>query len=266
MAQVKDIVSKEILKNLAKELTEHILKIPIDDELELIDKEFTRVEKRDADILFRSANRIIHIEIQNSNHSKMHKRMLRYYSDLLFDYEEYEILQFVIYIGREKCTMINSIKRYNIDYKYNLINMKDLPCREFLNSSDPSAIALSILCDFEEEDKQSVINEILLKLQKYCEDGIEFQKYFKIVEILSTNRDLEDELKEGEKMLVIDMEKWPSYQIGLEKGEKEGIQKGIQKGIDIAKREMAKELKKKGIDIDTISEITGLDIDSIKQI
>jgi len=49
----KDIISKKILKHIARDLSKHILKIEIKDDMELIDKEFTRVEKRDADLVFK---------------------------------------------------------------------------------------------------------------------------------------------------------------------------------------------------------------------
>ena len=52
----KDIVSKEILKNIARDVARHILHIEIDENMELIDKEFTRIEKRDADLLFSLLN------------------------------------------------------------------------------------------------------------------------------------------------------------------------------------------------------------------
>ncbi len=49
----KDIISKEILKNIAKDISKYILNIEIRQDMELIDKEFTRVEKRDADLIFK---------------------------------------------------------------------------------------------------------------------------------------------------------------------------------------------------------------------
>ena len=52
----KDIVSQEILKNIARDVARHILHIEIDENMELIDKEFTRIEKRDADLLFSLLN------------------------------------------------------------------------------------------------------------------------------------------------------------------------------------------------------------------
>ena len=39
----KDIISKELLKEMAKDISRHILHIEIKDNMELIDKEFTRV-------------------------------------------------------------------------------------------------------------------------------------------------------------------------------------------------------------------------------
>ena len=55
----KDIISKEILKNIAKDISRHILNIEIREDMELIDKEFTRIEKRDADLIFKNGNEII---------------------------------------------------------------------------------------------------------------------------------------------------------------------------------------------------------------
>lgn len=41
----KDIVSKEILTNIARDISKHILHIEIKDDMELISQEFTRVER-----------------------------------------------------------------------------------------------------------------------------------------------------------------------------------------------------------------------------
>ena len=54
----QDIISKEILKRIARDIAVHILKIEIRDDMELIDKEFTRVEKRDADLLFKRSRNV----------------------------------------------------------------------------------------------------------------------------------------------------------------------------------------------------------------
>lgn len=218
----KDIISKEILKHIARDLSTHILHIDIKDDMELIDKEFTRIEKRDANLIFKNGDEIIHIEIQNNNHPKMHLRMHRYLSDILFEYEELEVKQYLLYIGKSRYSMKNYIKKQDLDYKYDIIDMRDISCEALLYSGDPSAVVLSILCDFEDRDKQMVVNTILKRLKELSDDR-EYLNYLKMVNILSTNRKLENEVKKGVEMLNVDMEKTPFYQLG----EKNGISKGV---------------------------------------
>jgi ubiquinone/menaquinone biosynthesis C-methylase UbiE len=42
----KDVTSKEILKNIARDISKHILHIEIKDDMEIINQEFTRIESR----------------------------------------------------------------------------------------------------------------------------------------------------------------------------------------------------------------------------
>ena len=233
----KDIVSKEIIKEIGLDISMHILGIDIEGEVTLVDKEWTRVEKRDSDIVFKNKNRIIHIEIQNSHHSDMELRMLRYYSDILFEYKDCSVTQYLIYIGKEKCYMKNEIIRDEISYKYAIIDMKDIACEDLLYHDNPSAVALSILCDFKGKDKQSTVNRILQRLKEVTDgDELKYKNYIKKVNVLSSNRDLEDEVEKGIEMLSIDIKKTPFYRIGM----KDGIQEGIEKGIDKGKNEVLK--------------------------
>ena len=264
----KDIISKEILKNIARDVARHILKIEIQDDMELIDKEFTRIEKRDADLLFKNGDEIVHIEIQNNNHKKMHQRMLRYYSDIYFEYEErYVIRQYILYIGKERCSIKSKISRDKIDYSYDIIDIITIPCESFLQSSDPSAIVLSILCDFEEYDKQVVVNTILKRL-KELSDGDEYKNYLKMINVLSTNRNLEDEVEKGVQMLTVDIEKTPFYKIGIEKGMERGIEKGIQRGIEKGKQETlrlsVKAFASTGFTTEKIAELLHLTKEEVK--
>jgi len=218
----KDIVSKEIIKEIGRDISMHILGIDIQGEVTLVDKEWTRVEKRDSDIVFKNDNRIVHIEIQNSHHSNMELRMLRYYSDILFEYKNYSVTQYLIYIGKEKCYMKNEIKRDELSYKYGIIDMKDVACEDLLYHDNPSAVALSILCDFKDKDKQMVVNTILKRLKELTDgDDLEYKNYLKKVNILSTNRDLENEVEKGAKMLSVNVEKTPFYRMGMKDGIKE---------------------------------------------
>ena len=85
---------------------------------------------------------------------------MRYYSDILFEYKNYSVKQYLIYIGKDKFNMKNEIKRDEISCKYGIINMKNIACEELLYHHSPSAVVLSILYDFEGKDKQIVVNTI----------------------------------------------------------------------------------------------------------
>ena len=74
----KDIVSKEIIKEIGRDISMHILGIDIQGEVTLVDKEWTRVEKRDSDIVFKNNDKIFHIEIQNDNHKNMELTQLHH--------------------------------------------------------------------------------------------------------------------------------------------------------------------------------------------
>jgi len=67
-----------------------------------------------------------------------------------------------------------------------------------------------------------------------------------MLEILSSNRDLKDEVKKGEKMLVVDIEKLPSYEIGLEKGLEKGKLDSalvVMQKYNLPAKEVAKDFK-----------------------
>ena len=152
-----------------------------------------------------------------------------------------KVFQYVIYIGKERCSMKSSIEQNKISYSYDIIDIRDISCEELLYHENPSAVALSILCDFEGKDKQMVVNTILKRIKELTkDDDREYKNYLEKVTVLSTNRDLEANVKKGANMLAIDIEKIPFYQDGLKKGLQEGIEKGIQKGIEKGKYETLK--------------------------
>ena len=259
----KDIISKELIKEIGRDISMHILGIELEDEITLIDKEWTRVEKRDSDIVFLSGKKIIHIEIQNDNHKKMELRMLRYFSDILFEYNGYEIEQYVIYIGKASCKMKNQIEQKRISYSYDIIDVREIQCERLLYNDNPSAVALSILCDFEGKDKQIVVNTILKRIRELTKNNnSEYKNYLEKVTILSTNRDLEENVKKGAKMLTVDIEKIPFYQDGL----KDGIRKGIQKGVENTLEAVAISMLKLNVELEIIQKATGLTLEEIEKL
>ena len=83
-----------------------------------------------------------------------------------------------------------------------------------------------------------------------------FRRYFDMLEVLSTNRDLKGELKEAEKMLIeLDRTQMPSYELGLERG------------LEQARLAMARNLIALGkLDDATIAQVAELPLDTIERL
>ena len=225
----KDLILKDITKEAIKEVLKNILNLDIND-FEFLDFEFPKIEKRDADILIKADNKIIHIEFQTNNDKNMHIRMARYFLEIYLRYK-LEIYQYVLFLGK-KLSMKNKILTNSCNYSYEIIDLKTIPCDRFLNVNNPNALVLAILCDFKNQNSKEVIKTILHKLYHLSKNENDFRKYLLMLEELSTSRDLKSEIKEVEMGLQnLTWEDLPSYEIGLERGIKRGIQKGLKQGI-----------------------------------
>ncbi|NPA11448.1 MAG: hypothetical protein GXO62_04325 [Epsilonproteobacteria bacterium] len=241
----KDLILKDITKEAVKEVLKNILNMNVDN-FEFLDFEFPKIEKRDADILIKTKENIIHIEFQSKNDKNMHLRMARYFLEIYSRYN-INIYQYVLFIGKEKVNMKSTILTNNCKFEYEIIDLKTIPCDRFLKIENPQSLVLAILCDFENKNPKDVIKEILHKLYKLSKNENEFRKYLLMLEELSTSRNLKEEVKEAEVGLQnLTWEDLPSFEIGFEKGiqqgEKRGEKIGEKKGITIGKVLVLKEL------------------------
>jgi len=226
----KDIISKEAIRRIAVDLAVFLLDLNIDpDSLELIETESRRIEDRRADLVARVRSTdggefILHIEIQNDNDRWMPWRMLRYLTDIRFEHPDTPIRQYLIYIGKRALTMPDGIEEGRLIYGYDVVDMHSLDCAGLLDRDEPDALVLAILCDFGERDPQAVVNHIISRLKQIAgEDSKAFRKYLDMLEILSDNRDLKTHIKKAEAMLTqVDVERLPSYELGMEKGMEKG--------------------------------------------
>jgi hypothetical protein len=83
-----------------------------------------------------------------------------------------------------------------------------------------------------------------------------------MLEVLSQNRDLRGYIKEAETMLTrVDIEKLPSYELGMEKG----MEEGMVKGTYLERRRLAKGLLGLLSD-EVIAEKTGLPIKTVQDL
>ncbi|MEZ5452411.1 MAG: hypothetical protein R3E93_06260 [Thiothrix sp.] len=121
----KDITSKQLLKRMAADLANLLLKLDIDpDSVELLETQHQRVEERRADLVVRALRRsetepgILHIEIQNSNDPDMPLRMLRYYTDIRLQHRSGALHQYLIYIGKQALNIADIWNDAKLNYGY----------------------------------------------------------------------------------------------------------------------------------------------------
>ena len=210
---------------------------------------------------------VVIIEIQLQGNSRFHERILYYwaanYSKLLKHGEKYDALTPVISINMldfnlddndsiHSCYMIYDTvnKRLLTDhlqihiielkkFKYNLLK-QDLNCwLKFFTMKDKDNKE-EIMSELVKE--KPIMEEVHRKYNNFIKDRLMMNEYDKRQAYLYGN------------------------QIMLEEERRLGIEEGIKKGIEQEKCSLAKSMKSKNMDIELISELTGLSIEEIENL
>jgi len=230
----KDIVSKDILKRIAVDIARVLLHLKVD-HAEIIETEYQRIEDRRADLVAHmqgeDGNFILHIEIQNDNQVDMPWRMLRYRSEIGHSQPQHDIQQYLIYIGKAPLGMADGLQQTGLDYRYRIIDMHTVDCQALLTQDNPDALVLAILCDFKGRPEREVVHYILQRLHELtAENKSRFREYMRMLEVLSTNRALEQIIEEEENMLSqVDQTRLPSYRVGMKQGMRLGEERILER-------------------------------------
>jgi hypothetical protein len=268
----KDVISRDTLKRLTTDLARHLLDID-GEAVELLETQNQRVEDRRADLVARmrasnGSEFLLHAEIANNNKADMALRMLRYYTDIRLAGHAGPIRQFLIYIGTDPLSMPGGIVEPELlDYRYGLVDMHRVNCAGLLVQDNPDALVLAVLCDFGGREPQEVVNYIVRRLNELTgADEQRFREYMTMLEILSENRDLRAQVEEAERMLTqIDIERLPSYVIGMERGEIRGESRGLERGRAVEKRVIVRRLLAR-MDAAEVAGLLGLSLEDVNRI
>ena len=233
--QSKDLISKQLIKRLLVDFGNQLFGLNIA-EAELLSSEQPRIEGKRADLVARVKNKqgenyILHVEIQNDNRANMPLRMLRYYTDLALAYVGEDIRQYLLYIGKAPLTMSDRISAYKWFYRYGMLDVRTLDCELFLKSNNPDAVVLAILCDPKGQEPRDLVVRIASELRRLHQSRLnELRESFMMLDILASNRDLQDLVKENSEMFI-EVEKLGLYQAAVEKGVEQGVEQGQQEVI-----------------------------------
>ena len=163
---------------------------------------------------------------------------------------------------------------------FELLNVHKLNPEKILGSQIPEEVILAILGEYEREKAEGLIRRIIERLKELCGNEARFNKYIKQLTVLSRLRNLEVETKKTVEQMPITYDitkdglflegkkegKREGKKEGKREGKKEGIKEGVLKERKRRNLEVAKNLKRAGVEIKIISESTGLSLAEIKKL
>lgn len=251
MAKKIDKIIKENFEEIFVPLSKKLLKLEFEEAVEIPDDLQITLESQPDFLKMVSAadNRkyILHIEFQSSNVTEMAERMLLYYSMLHKKYR-LPIYQQVFYLGSRNSKFQTKMEHEFLTFRYQLVDFKNIPYREFLQSDKPEEIILAILGNFEKRKAEEIGEQILRKINALKIRNEIKLKSVKQLEVLSSLRNLQeiiDILIPKFMPLEYDITKDIRYKQGQAKGLEigEAKEKKIRKKLD----DMIITLLKKGI-------------------
>ena len=228
----------------------------------ILDNTFPTIKERKADFIVElEDSSIFHLELQTHPDKNMPLRMLEYRILLMQKYRGREIRQMVLYVGEGTPRMESSIKQEGLSFTYQLRDIKDLSCKELMESSQLEDKILAVLCNVEEPERYfNELMEELLKLpEKERADYIRkllTALYYRPKLKLVLKRLLEERkmpLTITEEMMKQD----PFFQKGLERGKLEAKREDIinlYKELQLQPEKIAKVLK---VPEDFVKEVLG---------
>ena len=231
-----------------------------------------------------SNNEIINIEIQLKNEYNMIKRSLFYwsklYSEQLNEGEDYSVLKRTICINILNFKYLKTRKfhsGYRLKEIYSNEELTDVAEIHFIeipkleegtDEKDMLVVWIEFLKNPESEKVRSLemsideIREAKDELIRMSNDDTQRELYEMRAKTL---KDKISALNEAERK-GIKKGRQEGIKEGLQKGIQEGLQKGIQEGEKSKAIEIAKSLINIGLDKETISKSTGLDLNEIEKL
>lgn len=198
---------------------------------EFLNPEFAVVEKRIADLLILLDDRsILHLDFQSSNDDQMPYRAGIY---ALMAAQKYRcpVQQVVLYLGKEKLSMADSLDAGSVLVQYRLMDVREFPADAFLRSGRPGDFALAMLA----RGGISRLREIVERANRL--QGARRQRVLAQLAVLSGLRRASEQLTMEFRDMGISVELKDNvflrdaYNSGLTEGEAKGKAEGKAEGM-----------------------------------
>ena len=227
-----DKIFKENLRKAIPAVLRHVVGLAVAD-MQPVNVELQHTQERKADFIsmiidMKGDQFLLHLEFQVRNDPKMLNRMLEYKAMLRRKYVGLRVLQYVIFLGKNRPGMLTELNEPDHVYRYHMRWIRQIDCRKFLDSEHPEEILLAVLADFGAIDPEKIADEIILKLKSKAETELEFQRFTEQLRILSNIRNLQpliELLMEKVSRFFVE-ERDPLYKKGKVEGKLEGKLEG----------------------------------------
>ena len=167
----------------------------------------------------------------------MPHRMLEYRLLIKNKYPDRKIQQMVLYIGDEPCRISAILEEEDLIYRYQVIDIREIPCDVLLESERAEDLVIAFLCRI--TDKSELFRRLKERLENL--DSRERADFLaKVLTILGLRPMLKEEVlsfvKEvGRMPITVRLEKelvenFPVIGDLVRKGIQEGLREGIQRG------------------------------------
>ncbi len=229
---------------------------------EPLELKLTKTMEREVDCLYKiydhqGESSLLHLEFQTRNNPEMLARIQEYHG-IIYRRYQMPIRHIVVYLGKRKSTMKSTLASNLVFTGFDMINITEIDSRQLISSQIPEVVVMALLGNFEIDDLEEVLTEILNKLKKLTDSQEKLKKYINQLVILARIRNLENII--SQKLAIMPIH----YNVEKDGLYLQGMEKGMEKGIDIGVAKSAWKMFKAGNSIEIIADTLDLTIRQVK--
>ena len=196
--------------------------------IEFLATEQPQIFNRRADLVVRTENGSLHhVEFQTDNEASFEVRMLEYYAYLVRVHKQL-VSQVVLYLGREPLRLESAYTSPSIDFRFEIVNLREYDAGPLLASEDWADNLLALLAKGEPEVALEVVLSRLRAMKSKDQDWAA-GTLLQLSGILGMEETVNDRLKEaGMINLMENKVLGPLIRQQFEQGERKGRSEGQQ--------------------------------------
>lgn len=200
--------------------------------IEHLATEQPQIFNRVADMLVRTEDNELHqVEFQSSNEIGFVLRMMEYYAYLVRMYRQH-IVQTVLYMGREPLRMETRFDSPSMQFRFEIVNLRELDAEPLLASDDWADNALALLA---KGDSTKVLEILLprLRAMQSSEQNWASATLLLLSGIIGIEETVNQRLQEVGMINVMENKVLgPLIQQRFEQGLEQGLERGLERGLE----------------------------------